>query len=126
MAQDTPSDPVTRLNRLDCCAVSDAMDKLGLKGSVSGLDQRASTRRIAGRIVTFKLVKAEDAPATTGAPRHLGTTAIEAAQPGDIIVSVNRKAITNVDEFTEAMKDTERQTALFIKRGGEDVLLIVQ
>ena len=86
MAQDTPSDPVTRLNRLDCCAVSDAMDKLGLKGSVSGLDQRASTRRIAGRIVTFKLVKAADAPATTGAPRHLGTTAIEAAQPGDIIV----------------------------------------
>jgi hypothetical protein len=47
MAQDIPSDPVTRLNRLDCCAVSDAMDKLGLKGSVSGLDQRASTRRIA-------------------------------------------------------------------------------
>ena len=60
MAQDIPSDPVTRLNRLDCCAVSDAMDKLGLKGSVSGLDQRASTRRIAGRIVTFKLVKAAD------------------------------------------------------------------
>jgi regulator of RNase E activity RraA len=90
MAQDTPSDPVTRLNRLDCCAVSDAMDKLGLKGSVSGLDQRASTRRIAGRIVTFKLVKAADAPATTGAPRHLGTTAIEAAQPGDIIVVEQR------------------------------------
>src|SRR5438046_6308156 len=78
-------DPVKRLNRLDCCAVSDAMDKLGLKGSVSGLEQRAGTRRIAGRIVTYKLVPAADAPKATGAPRHLGTTAIEAAQPGEII-----------------------------------------
>jgi 4-hydroxy-4-methyl-2-oxoglutarate aldolase len=86
-------DPVKRLNRLDCCAVSDAMDKLGLKGSVSGLEQRASTRRIAGRIVTYKLVPAADAPKATGAPRHLGTTAIEAAQPGEIIVVEQRTGL---------------------------------
>lgn len=85
--------PVTRLNRLDCCAVSDALDKLGLKGSVSGLAQRASTCRIAGRIVTYKLVAAGEAPAPIGAPRHLGTTAIEAAQPGDIIVVEQRTGI---------------------------------
>ncbi len=47
-------------------------------------------------------------------------------RPGDIIVSVNRKPVGNVDEFTEAMKNSERQTALFIKRGGEDILVIVQ
>lgn len=93
MADDKQYDPVTRLNRLDCCAVSDAMDKLGLKGSVSGLDQRASTRRIAGRIVTYKLVPAGEAPKATGAPRHLGTTAIEAAQPGEIIVVEQRTGI---------------------------------
>lgn len=86
-------DPVSRLNRLDCCAVSDAMDKLGLKGSVSGLAQHASTRRIAGRIVTYKLVPAAEAPTSTGAPRHLGTTAIEAARPGDIIVVEQRTGI---------------------------------
>jgi len=89
----TQDDPVKRLLRLDCCAVSDAMDKLGLKGSVSGLEQRATTRRIAGRIVTYKLVPAADAPKTSGPPRHLGTTAIEAAQPGDIIVVEQRTGI---------------------------------
>lgn len=37
--------PTRRLNRLDCCAVSDAMDKLGLKDRVaSGLEQRSTTR----------------------------------------------------------------------------------
>ena len=45
---------------------------------------------------------------------------------GDIIISVNRKDVANIDEFTEAMKSSERQTALFIKRGGEDILVIVQ
>jgi len=89
----TKDDPVKRLNRLDCCAVSDAMDKLGLKGGVSGLEQRATTRRIAGRVVTYKLVPAGDAPKTSGPPRHLGTTAIEAAQPGEIIVVEQRTGI---------------------------------
>lgn len=86
-------DPVRRLLRLDCCAVSDAMDKLGLKGGVSGLEQRATTRRIAGRIITYKLVPAAEAPMPSGPPRHLGTTAIEAAQPGDIIVVEQRTGI---------------------------------
>lgn len=89
----TKDDAVKRLLRLDCCAVSDAMDKLGLKGSVSGLEQRATTRRIAGRIVTYKLVPAADAPKISGPPRHLGTTAIEVAHPGDIIVVEQRTGI---------------------------------
>jgi len=85
------NDAVTRLNRLDCCAVSDAMDKLGLRDRVvSGLEQRSSTRRIAGRVVTFRLVTIEEAPANHGAPRHLGTAAIELAQPGDVIVVEQR------------------------------------
>lgn len=82
-------DLVKRLNRLDCCAVSDAMDKLGLRARVaSGLEQRATQRRIAGRAVTLRLVPADQAPpAPAGTPpRHLGTTAIELAQAGDVIV----------------------------------------
>ena len=89
---DSP-DAVQRLGRLDVCAVSDAMDKLGLKGGASGLDQRASTRRIAGRVLTMRLVAKDQAPPQAGALRHLGTTAIEAAHRGDIIVVEQRSGI---------------------------------
>jgi 4-hydroxy-4-methyl-2-oxoglutarate aldolase len=77
------SDFVARLKRVDCCAVSDALDKLHLAGQVAGLSQLASSRRIAGRVLTVKLGVGEPPP---GKPRHVSTTAIEAAQPGDIIV----------------------------------------
>jgi 4-hydroxy-4-methyl-2-oxoglutarate aldolase len=76
-------DFVVRLKKLDCCAVSDALDKLHLKGVVTGLTELASSRRIAGRILTVKLGVGEP---PSGKPRHVSTTAIEAAQPGDIIV----------------------------------------
>jgi len=88
------SDPfVQRLARLDCCAVSDALDKLNLFGTVTGLPQRSSSRRIAGRAITVKLVKKDDAPAHDGPPRHLGTTAIEAGGPGEVIVVEQRTGI---------------------------------
>ena len=86
-------DLVKRLQRLDVCAVSDAMDKLGLPPSVSGLTQQSTQQRIAGKVVTYKLVPAAQVPAHTGAPRHLGTTAIEAAQPGDVIVIEQRTGL---------------------------------
>lgn len=90
-------DYVTRLARLDCCAVSDALDKLGLAGTVTGLAQRATSRRIAGRVVTVKLVAAHEVSkaqaAQHGAPRHLGTTAVELAGPGDVIVVEQRSGI---------------------------------
>ena len=89
-----PDDPVRRLARLDCCAVSDSMDKLGIAGQVaSGLEQRATTRRIAGRALTFRLVPADQAPKADGPPRHLGTTAIERSRPGDVIVVEQRTGI---------------------------------
>lgn len=84
---------VQRLAQLDGCAVSDAMDKLGLPPAVSGLEQRSTTRRIAGRVVTYRLVAAGEAPTRSGPPRHLGTTAVEMAQPGDIIVVEQRTGI---------------------------------
>jgi 4-hydroxy-4-methyl-2-oxoglutarate aldolase len=67
---------------LDSCAVSDALDKLGLKGSVTGLHRFSTLRRVAGRVLTVKLDRAEGRSST----RHLCTAAIEAANPGDIIV----------------------------------------
>lgn len=83
------NDFVTRLSRLDSCAVSDALDKLGLTGSVTGLHRYSSEKRIAGRILTVKLDKAEGRSNT----RHLCTAAIEAASPGDIIVVEQRTGV---------------------------------
>lgn len=77
---------VERLRALDACAVSDAQDKLGIKGTVIGVLPLYETGRIAGRAVTFKL-KTKGAETTT---RHLGTAAVEAADPGDVIVGDHR------------------------------------
>ena len=83
-------DLVARLGRLDACAVSDALDKLGLTGVVTGIQRLTTDRRISGRVVTVKLEKDDGRPA---ASRHLGTTAIEAAQAGDVIVLEQRSGI---------------------------------
>ncbi len=78
-----------RLSRLDSCAVSDAMDRLGLAGAVSGLEPRSVKRRIAGRVRTVRLGPAMGKTAS----RHLCTTAVEAADAGDVIVVEQRTGI---------------------------------
>src|SRR5215470_9667988 len=52
---DSMENAVSRLNQLDSCAVSDAMDKLGLRGVVTGIHQFSTQRKIAGRVLTVKL-----------------------------------------------------------------------
>ena len=81
---------VQRLARLDCCAVSDAMDKLHLSGVVSGLPQLSGSSRIAGLAVTVKLLAGNAPP---GPARHLCTAAIELAGPGHVIVVEQRSGI---------------------------------
>jgi regulator of RNase E activity RraA len=83
-------DVTSRLAHLDSCAVSDALDKLGLRGVATGIQRFASDRRISGRVVTVKLEADDGRPV---ASRHLGTTAIETAQPGDVIVIEQRSGI---------------------------------
>lgn len=85
------TDPnVQRLKRLDACAVSDALDKLGLKGAVTGLPQRSGDGRIAGIAVTMKVGSGQP-PA--GPPKHLGCTAIEHAGPDHVIVVEQRSGV---------------------------------
>jgi regulator of RNase E activity RraA len=84
------NDFTSRLERLDACAISDALDKLGLPGSVSGIHRLSTDQRISGRVVTMRLEKDDGRPA---AARHLGTTAIETAAPGDVIVIEQRTGI---------------------------------
>jgi regulator of RNase E activity RraA len=77
-----------RLKRLDTCAVSDALDQLGLPSAVTGLSPRTVKGRICGRVMTVRL-----AAGTVAGARHLGTTAIEAAAPGDVIVVEQRTGL---------------------------------
>lgn len=80
------SDAATeRLGKIDSCAVSDALDALGLKGTVKGIGAIAAARRIAGRVQTVKL-----GPASGNIPkRHLCSAAVDAANEGDVIVIEN-------------------------------------
>lgn len=71
-----------RLARLDTCALSDALDRLGLRGVAFGIGRLAGTTRVAGRVITVTLGPAEGGTA----PRHLCTAAIEQGGPGDVIV----------------------------------------
>jgi 4-hydroxy-4-methyl-2-oxoglutarate aldolase len=89
------SDPsLDRLRRLDVCAVSDALDKLGLSGVVSGLPLRSAgpggNSRIAGLAVTMKVGPGQPPP---GPPIHLGCTAIGQAGPEHIIVVEQRSGL---------------------------------
>jgi regulator of RNase E activity RraA len=77
---------IERLARLDTCALSDALDRLGLKGVVTGIGPLTGPRKIAGRVVTVKLVPAEGRTSK----QHLATTAIEASGAGDVLVVEHR------------------------------------
>ena len=73
---------VERLAKLDTCAVSDAQDKLGIMGTITGIAPLYPTERIAGRAVTVRLVTKGDREAKV----HLGATAVVTADAGDVIV----------------------------------------
>jgi len=77
---------VERLSKLDTCAVSDAMDRLGLAGAALGLQPLWPCPRLVGHTVTVKLKPIAEGEQSH---RHLGTAAIEAASPGDVIVIDN-------------------------------------
>ena len=73
---------IRRLAALDTCAVSDALDALGLDGVVAGITPLSRCAPVVGRAITVELIGGSAPP---GAP-HLATAAIDASQPGDVIV----------------------------------------
>jgi 4-hydroxy-4-methyl-2-oxoglutarate aldolase len=80
---------VDRLAALDTCAVSDALERHGLQGALLGLQQVGADRPAAGRAVTVDL-----GPAGVNQPmRHLGTAAVDASGPGQVIIVANRGRI---------------------------------
>ena len=81
---------VARLEKLDACAVSDALDSLQLAGAHSGIPRRSTNQRIAGTVQTVKLHNEEPGG---GSKRHLGTAAIESADALTVIVVEQRTGI---------------------------------
>ena len=71
-----------QLLALDSCAVSDALDSMGLPPSAVGIAPLTVPQKIAGSIITVKLLPGSP---PGGSNRHLGTAAIAAASPGQII-----------------------------------------
>jgi len=47
-------------------------------------------------------------------------------RPKDVVVAVNRKPVNSVEELRGELTESQRQTALFLKRGGQDMLVVVQ
>jgi regulator of RNase E activity RraA len=81
---------VQRLRRFDACALSDALDRLSLGHVIGGVPLQSGKSPVAGRVVTVKLGTGQP---VAGAPRHLGTTAVEFAGPDDVIVIEQRTGI---------------------------------
>lgn len=82
---------VARLRKVDCCAVSDALDQLKLGGVVTGLlEQCSGTSRVAGRAITLKLGVGSP---QAGPAKHLGATAVEIGGSDDIIVIEQRSGV---------------------------------
>lgn len=77
---------INRLARLDSCAVSDALDRLGIAGVALGLSAVSGGRRIAGAAITVQLGPDEG----RASKRHLCTAAVDASGPGHVIVVAHR------------------------------------
>jgi 4-hydroxy-4-methyl-2-oxoglutarate aldolase len=77
---------VKRLAALDTCAVSDALDHLQITGATTGVRPMWSCPKIAGYARTVEAVDAAAGPAG----RHLGTSTVQAAGPGDVVVVASR------------------------------------
>lgn len=89
--EQTQDSATRRLGRLDCCAVSDALDQIGLDGRVVTVPKRSGQAvRISGRVTTLKL---HDGERPAGPVRHLGTQAIESSGPEHVIVVEQRTGL---------------------------------
>jgi 4-hydroxy-4-methyl-2-oxoglutarate aldolase len=75
----------SRMLKLSTPNLSDALDKVGLRGAVSGIRPMYACPRIVGRAVTIKIMAA----GMLKSEHHLGVHAIDAASSGDIIIVDN-------------------------------------
>jgi len=76
----------TRLEKLSTTNLSDATDKIGIRGAVIGIRPLFGLPKVVGLAVTIKITAA----GMSKSKHHLGIEAIASAQQGDLIVIDNR------------------------------------
>lgn len=81
---------IDRMSALDACAVSDALDSIGIDGVVDGIKRRSTKDRIIGRVQTMR-ISIGSLPA--GSKSHLGAHSVEQAAPTDVIVVEQRTGV---------------------------------
>lgn len=81
----------SRFLKLSTTNLSDAMDKVGIRGAVIGIRPMYDCPRIVGRAVTIKIT----ASGMMKSKHHLGVQAIDSSEEGDIIVIDNRGDLNN-------------------------------
>lgn len=80
-----------RILKLSTTNISDALDKVGIRGAVSGILPMYDCPKITGSAVTIKITAA----GMLKSEHHLGVHAIDAASKGDIIVIDNHGDLKN-------------------------------
>ncbi len=85
--EDGPS-LLERLSALDTCAVSDALDHLGVPGATTGIRPVWGRPRIVGRARTVEVADVAAAGDVRG--RHIATQAVAGGGPDDVIVIANQ------------------------------------
>ena len=75
----------TRLEKLSTTNISDALDKLNIRGTAIGIRPVWGAPKIIGTAVTIKMTAAGE----TKSQYHLGSAAIDSAEEGDIILIDN-------------------------------------
>ncbi len=89
-----------RLERLDTCGVSDSLDHLSLEGVTMGIHPLWPCPKIAGWVVTVKVVPAGPAKPSV----HLAAPAIEAAGRGAVIV-IDTAGRTDVSSWGDILSN---------------------
>ena len=86
-ARRRPGDRVRALLGLSTCNLSDALDQLGLEGAPHGIHPLwPGCPKIAGRVMTMKLLPPDPSAGDKSSPVEGTLTAISKAAPGDILV----------------------------------------
>ena len=103
------TDLLKRLEALDTCAVSDALDHLGVSGATVGVRPIWGRPKVVGRARTVEIVDAAAAGPVRG--RHLATAAVMASGAEDVIV-IGNNGRTNVSCWGDILTIAAQQRGI--------------
>ncbi len=108
-----------RLERFSTTNLSDALDKIGIRGAVIGIRPLFGMPKVIGRAVTIKMTAA----GMVKSKRHLGIDAIASSVPGDVIAIDNRGDLYNNcwGEILSCAAKKKGVLAVFIDGAARDI-----